>query len=254
MTVVKEFPPGTTGIMWSPPARPGKEWVELPSLKWPLVIVRDEPTVVKQSMPTAELAGLEPTSNKLIRLQAKCRGEVLSVLIDSGASEEYIDPGVVKRLNLPTLHLSNRQVQLGNGALQDCSHVVPSLKFRIDKFKDRRPFTVTKLAQDDIVLGKPWLTQFNPNIDWVDNIVTLVKNGVEYQLRPPMEGGALGSNGEAAFGLLSGLQVKRAMRKGATAFLAVLQEAAESKSTELEEVKFDYDDPKWAERMRQVLR
>jgi hypothetical protein len=60
--------------------------------------------------------------------------------------------------------LSDRQVQLRNGVLQDCNFIVPSLKFRIDKFKDRRTFTVTKLAQDDIVLGKPWLTQFNPDI------------------------------------------------------------------------------------------
>uniref|UniRef100_A0A383WFN5 Reverse transcriptase n=1 Tax=Tetradesmus obliquus TaxID=3088 RepID=A0A383WFN5_TETOB len=253
MTLVKEFPAGTTGILWSPPVRPGEEWKEMPPLKWPLVIMRDEPTVAKQPTQTAELAGLEPTSSKLIRLQAKCRGEVLSVLLDSGASEEYIDPSVVKKLNLPTLSLSDRQVQLGNGALQDCSFVVPSLKFRIDKFKDRRPFTVTKLAQDEIVLGKPWLTQFNPDIDWVHNVVTLVKNGVEYQLHPPVEGGANTAE-EATFGLLSGLQVKRAMRKGAMAFLAVLREATDSKVAELEEVKFDYDDPEWAERMRQVLR
>lgn len=254
MTVLKEFPAGTTGILWSPPARPGEEWVEMPALKWPLVIMRDEPTPVKQPMQKAELAGLEPTSNKLIRLQAKCRGQVLSVLLDSGASEEYIDPMVVEKLNLPTLNLKDRQVQLGNGALQDCSYVVPSLKFRIGKFKDRRPFTVTKLAQDDIVLGKPWLTQFNPDIDWVDNIVTLVKNGVEYQLQPPAEGGAAWSGGDATFGLLSGLQVKRAMRKGANAFLAILRETTDNKTTELEDIKFDYDDPAWAERMRQVLR
>jgi hypothetical protein len=131
------------------------------------------------------------------------------------------------------------------------------LKFRIDKFKDRRPFTVTKLGQDDIVLGKPWLTQFNPDIDWVNNVVTLVKNGVEYQMQPPLEGDANGSTGDAAFGLLSGLQVKRAMRKGANTFLAVLRETTDSKTaetTQLEEFKFDYEDPEWTGRMRQVLR
>jgi hypothetical protein len=68
-----------------------------------------------------------------------------------------------------------------------------------------------------------------------------------------MDGGSVNTE-EAAFGLLSGLQVKRAMRKGAMAFLAVLREATDGKVAELEEVKFDYDDPEWAERMRQVLR
>jgi hypothetical protein len=47
------------------------------------------------------------------------------------------------------------------------------------------------------------------------------------------------------------------MRKGANAFLAVLRETTDSKTaetTQLEEVKFDYEDPEWTERMRQVLR
>ena len=150
------------------------------------MVLRDEPAVARQVTATAELAGLRPTSNKLIRLQAKCRGEVLSVLLDSGASEDYMDPGAVKKLNLPVLSLGDLQVQLGNGALQDCSCVVPSVKYCMNKMKDRRPLTVTKLAQDDIVLGKPWLTQFNPDIDWAANTVTVVKNHVEYQLQPPV--------------------------------------------------------------------
>jgi hypothetical protein len=156
MSVVKEFPVGTTGILQSPPMRPGEEWAEMPPLKWPLVVLRDEPVIAKEASLSAELAGLQPTSNKLIRLQAKCCGEVLSVLLDSGASEHYMDPDAVRKLNLPVLSLGDRQVQLGT--LQDCSNIVPSVKYRLNKLKDRRPFTVTKLAQDDIVLGRPWLT------------------------------------------------------------------------------------------------
>jgi hypothetical protein len=48
--------------------------------------------------------------------------------------------------------------------------------------------------------------------------VTIVKNNVEYLLQRLMQGGATVTAEESAFGLLSGLQVKRAMRKGATAF------------------------------------
>lgn len=33
-------------------------------------------------------------------------------------------------------------------------------------------FYVTKLGKYDIMLGKPWLTDHNPNIDWTTNIVT----------------------------------------------------------------------------------
>jgi hypothetical protein len=32
MTMVKEFPAGTTRILWSPPMRPGEEWREMPPI------------------------------------------------------------------------------------------------------------------------------------------------------------------------------------------------------------------------------
>ncbi len=51
--------------------RPGEQWMEMPPLKWPLVLLRDEPKVAHIEK-TAELAGLEPLSNELIRLPAKC--------------------------------------------------------------------------------------------------------------------------------------------------------------------------------------
>jgi hypothetical protein len=66
VSVVKEFPVGTTGILQSPPMRPGEEWAEMPSLRWPLVVLRDEPVMAKEASPSAELAGLQPTSNTLI--------------------------------------------------------------------------------------------------------------------------------------------------------------------------------------------
>jgi hypothetical protein len=57
-----------------------------------------------------------------------------------------------------------------------------------------------------------------------------------------MQGGATVTAEESAFGLLSGLQVKRATRKGATTFLAVFRETTDGgKDAELKAVRFDYE-------------
>lgn len=271
MRVIREYPAGMEGLFSIPS---GDRWVEQAS-KWPVVLLWDPPmnTGVKprpwdeesqtkeeetvtapeaeDSCTTLELGGLEPTNHELIRLKAKCRGEVLDVLVDSGASEDYIDPRVVMKLGLPTLKLPRRQVRLANGLLQDAGTVVPDLRFRIGQFKDRRPFTITQLATYDIILGKPWLTAHNPAIDWVSNTITIEKKDITYTLQQP-------SNivsPTPGVSLLSALQLKRELRKGATAYLAILKEVEEDPTVRvIDDLSLPSKDPEWVERMKGVLR
>ncbi|OWT42257.1 reverse transcriptase (RNA-dependent DNA polymerase) domain-containing protein [Pochonia chlamydosporia 170] len=42
--------------------------------------------------------------------------------------------------------------------------------------KEKILFYVTKLGKYDIILGKPWLTDHNPNVNWSTNIVTFNSN------------------------------------------------------------------------------
>lgn len=271
MKVIREYPAGTEGLFSIPS---GDRWVEQTS-RWPVVVMWDPPVnmgvkprpweeereEVEQETITApeaedsctamELGGLEPASHELIRLKAKCRGEVLDVLVDSGASEDYIDPKVVMKLRLPTLQLHRRHVRLANGTLQDAGRVVPDLRFRIGQFRDRRPFVITQLAQYDIILGKPWLTAHNPAIDWVSNTITIERRDIKYILQQP-------SNIKetiSGVSLLSALQLKRELRKGTTVFLAVLKEVKEDPAIQaIDDLSLPSDDPVWVERMKGVLR
>lgn len=273
MRILHEYPAQTRGLFSTPPQGKDEVWQEAKPAGWPIVILWDPPMnhglkpkpweeEVAQSQsitapaaedvcPAVELSGLEPTSNQLIRLKAKCRGEELSVLVDSGASEDYIDPAIVKKLNLPTLQVGDRQVKLANGTLQDAGTVVPDMRFRIGQLKDRRPFTVTKLAQDDIILGKPWLTAHNPDIDWVSNTITVQRKGMSYTLQSKLDKSDQSPN----FSLLSALQLKRELRKGAVAFLAVLKETTEDPTIQaIDDLPLPREDPEWAEKMRQMLK
>ena len=84
------------------------------------------------------------------------------------------------------------------------------------------PFTVTKLAQDQLILGtKPWLTYVNPAIDWVTNTITVTKGNVTYTLTPPAD------DESPTVNMLSAMQMKRIIRKGQMAYLAVIREVPE---------------------------
>ncbi|KJZ69153.1 hypothetical protein HIM_11454 [Hirsutella minnesotensis 3608] len=42
----------------------------------------------------------------------------------------------------------------------------------IEGHQEKMLFYVTKLGQYDVILGKPWLTEHNPDVNWRENIVT----------------------------------------------------------------------------------
>ena len=171
-----------------------------------------------------ELYSAERATGQVLRLTAKCRGRTLQVLLDSGASDDYIGAHLVQELSLPEAAAEGAStVEMGNGDLQDASRVVPSLSFRIGNFKDKRRFRVTRLSRYDLVLGIPFLVAHNPAIDWPTQVVTINRGPHTYLLRPrqswqPAEGDAVA--------VLTALQLKRALRQGGQAFLAVLRETA----------------------------
>jgi hypothetical protein len=240
MQVVHEYPAGTEGLFYAPSATAGDSPVEMPPMPYGFLVLRVTPEprgcvdrswgpsfvipekpVVGHTLDATELYAVS-TENEVIVLQAKVRGEVLKVLVDSGASHNFVAASTVSRLSLPHVQDNGITVVLGNGSKQDGSHVVPALTYRIGSFKDTRDFRVTKLSGYDLILGKPWLTALNPDVDWVGNIIQLCKGGVEYILAPKQF-----NRSADEVGLISVMQLKRHLRKGATCYLAMLTEVKE---------------------------
>jgi hypothetical protein len=123
---------------------------------------------------------------------------------------------------LCTTRPGERRVQLANGTFEDCSTIALNVPFRIGQFKDQANLVVTKLAGNDIILGKPWLTRHNPDIDWLTNTIYVPKGPHDfYVLRQRQT-----EDTSPTVCLLSHLQVKREIQKGSTAFLAVLTKSS----------------------------
>jgi gag-polyprotein putative aspartyl protease len=90
-------------------------------------------------------------------------------LIDSGATENFIDDRTARRWELPTRDLIYpRKVFNVDGTENRNGMIVKSCMLRVRRGEKqaRQRFYITNLGDDRILLGYPWLEEFNPDIDW----------------------------------------------------------------------------------------
>jgi hypothetical protein len=90
-------------------------------------------------------------------------------LIDSGATENFIDQETVKKLKLGSKKLSE-PIRLRNidGTYNQSGSVTHFIDLLVNRGgrKITQQFYVTNLGSDRIILGYLWLRAFNPDIDW----------------------------------------------------------------------------------------
>jgi len=90
-------------------------------------------------------------------------------LIDSGATHNFMDRRMVKRLQIGTKELavprSIRNVDRTNNKDGTLTKYT-DLQVTVNKQVQVQRFYITDLAEDHALLGFPWLQGFNPQIDW----------------------------------------------------------------------------------------
>ena len=90
-------------------------------------------------------------------------------LIDSGATGNFIDHRTIVRYRLGTKQLS-RPIPIRNvdGTNNRSGQITQYIDLFVSKGQQcqRTRFLVTNLGTDRVILGYPWLAQFNPDIDW----------------------------------------------------------------------------------------
>jgi hypothetical protein len=111
-------------------------------------------------------------------------------LLDTGATESFIDHKTVVRLHLGTQKLVvPRPVYNVDGSANQHStitHVTHLLVTQGHK-KQRVPFYVTNLGQDRFIFGYPWCQDFKPNINWENSMLNGPKIKVETLLYGKMQ-------------------------------------------------------------------
>jgi hypothetical protein len=88
--------------------------------------------------------------------------------------ENFVDRNLVERLRLGT-RLLERPIKLRNidgtfNTTGEITHYINLMMCRADK-KVKERFYVTGLSGIELILGYPWLRDFNPNVNWPTNTI-----------------------------------------------------------------------------------
>ncbi len=92
-----------------------------------------------------------------------------SALVDSGATENFIDSRTVVHLRLPTIQLPKPwAIRNINGTANVAGQITRKCELSIHIAHEWKTmaFFIMNLGIDQIILGYPFLQQFNPTIDW----------------------------------------------------------------------------------------
>ncbi|KAK3283494.1 hypothetical protein CYMTET_8808 [Cymbomonas tetramitiformis] len=112
----------------------------------------------------------------LLVFYAYLRGHMIKVLVDSGASDNFVSEECAKRCNLTIRKGAPMQVTLGDGSVKTTGEVA-HLKFKahtakgVDYCENNMMLRVLPLGiQVDVVLGGRWLRSLSPvTLDYADN-------------------------------------------------------------------------------------
>ena len=87
-------------------------------------------------------------------------------MIDSGSAGDFISKNVVERLGLDVNRtLASANVQLADGSHLDLDQETGGLLLTMGKHLEHRSLSVLPLEGHEVILGRPWLSQWNPTID-----------------------------------------------------------------------------------------
>lgn len=102
---------------------------------------------------------------QLLTAKGRIDGTACRILIDSGASRNFISHAWTQRAGAK-LHKGERfRIRMADGT-KSCSASHFNGVLQIDDYQHQLSAIATDLAQWDVILGMPWLRQLNPDIDW----------------------------------------------------------------------------------------
>ena len=127
--------------------------------------MQNQASVNIDSSPSLSLYALGPiASSDLLRVDGRIGRRKVRILIDGGAKGNFISLEIVKAANLRTTDEPSYEVTLADGS-KITATVVPDCTLKIKDYQVSLDLLATPIAHD-VILGKAWLDEVNPRINW----------------------------------------------------------------------------------------
>jgi hypothetical protein len=125
------------------------------------------------------------TGKSLITFMGLVDNQPAYILIDSGATNNYISDSFVKKYRLYTEPLAEpAEAALANGLSLSVIRMVPSIPIRIQDYKDEVNANVLALDKYDMVLSMAWLNTYSPTVDYRAKSLSFQHDGKTITLKP----------------------------------------------------------------------
>ncbi|XP_057866244.2 uncharacterized protein LOC131073765 [Cryptomeria japonica] len=149
---------------------------------------------------------------------AKLFGQSVSILIDTRATEYFIDPKVVSRISVRPSYISNAwMVQYGNRAEQRVDTCLFCSELELSSFQTQVNLYVAPLGSYDVILGINWITEHKAIVNYEDKVINCIDdcgNSVEI----------LGSQKPLELRHISAMKLKKAQRKGCSIIVVMVND------------------------------
>lgn len=99
-----------------------------------------------------------------MRFHGQIQGIAITILLDSGSSENFLQPRIAQTLQLPIQSTTQFQVTVGNGNLLSTMGFIEDLPVAVQGNTLHIPVYLLPISGVDLVLGVPWLQTLGPHI------------------------------------------------------------------------------------------
>ena len=240
MRLLKRYNKGS--YLFDAPTKTGSR-AGMPAVQWPVYVYTDVPADAAAAPDIAvEQTPLHSLHNAVlcsVELQSDCADHVLStdkhltmlfeglilhqrlpatILLDSGASTNFVHPKLVQQLRMH-MQPASASLRLADNTEAPILGKV-KLRLRMQGFSAAIPCYVTTLCEDfDVILGNTFLTGHNAVLDYGRNRVTLTRDGKRYSLLARTQTDATPFTGKP---FLSCAQASRCVRNGCESYLVMV--------------------------------
>jgi RNase H-like domain found in reverse transcriptase/Reverse transcriptase (RNA-dependent DNA polymerase)/Retroviral aspartyl protease len=114
------------------------------------------------------------TRSRLLKLQGTIAGKPAVILIDSGATTDFISTSFVQSHSLNLTALPHEEsVILADGSRTTASGALSAASVHLDSYRTLVSFMVVPLSGYDAILGMSWLDTADPRIRWKKRTITV---------------------------------------------------------------------------------
>ncbi len=174
----------------------------------------------------------------LLKLSGTINSKPATILVDSGATNDFISQQYVLTNQIPTQPCSHPQnVDLAIEKMgQQMKDVAINIPISIGSYNDVNHFNVLPGLAADAILGMPWLERLNPIPHWQDKSLSIKHNNQQHLLKPSIASSIPNPTSTSAtmsISIISAKQLKKSFRRNEVeaSFLAFIYESPQVNST-----------------------